>query len=244
LNTANHSSDGNTGGPPISPLSGVRGHFVTFEGGEGAGKSTQIELMAERLRAAGADVVVTREPGGSPGAEIIRHLVLSGVGKALGADAEALLFAAARDDHVQRIIEPALRRGCWVLCDRFLDSTRVYQGKLGEADLGLIKAMERITIGELQPDLTIVLDVPAEVGLARARMRRGAMVADRFEAEDIGYHRRLRDAFRQITIDDPARCVLVPADAEIEVVAERVWTAVVRKFGSGAGAANLAVSGA
>jgi len=222
----------------------MRGRFITLEGGEGAGKSTQIELLAKRLRTGGLDVVVTREPGGSPGAEIIRHLVLAGVGKALGADGEALLFAAARDDHVRRVIDPALRRGAWVVCDRFLDSTRVYQGKLGQVDLRLIKAMERITIGELQPDLTIVLDVPADIGLARARQRRGGAAADRFEAEDIGFHRRLRDAFRQITIDDPARCVLVPADAEVAVVAERVWTAVARKFGLPASSSSFAVSGA
>jgi dTMP kinase len=221
----------------------ARGRFITFEGGEGTGKSTQIRLLAERLQAAGLDTVVTREPGGSAGAEIIRHLVLSGVGKALGADSEALLFAAARDDHVQGVIAPALRRGAWVLCDRFVDSTRVYQGKLSDADLSMIKAMERVTIGDLQPDLTIVLDIPAEVGLARAAARRGKAAADRFESEDITFHRRLRDAFRQITVDDPLRCVLVAADAEIGVVAERVWSAVVEKFGPVAATKNLAASG-
>ena len=168
--------------------------------------------------------------------------MLSGVGKALGANGEALLFAAARDEHVQRVIEPALARAQWVLCDRFFDSTRVYQGRLGAADLKLIKAMERVTIGHLQPDLTIVLDVPAEVGLARAAARRGKAVADRFEAEDIGFHRRLRDAFRQITIDDPLRCILVAADADIATVAERVWTAVTQKFGAIADSRNLATS--
>jgi len=239
-------TDQNFGNAGEGSLAGAtaRGRFITFEGGEGVGKSTQIELLAKRLRTGGLDVVVTREPGGSPGAEIIRYLVLAGVGKALGADGEALLFAAARDDHVRRVIDPALRRGAWVVCDRFLDSTRVYQGKLGQVDLRLIKAMERITIGELQPDLTIVLDVPADIGLARARQRRGGAAADRFEAEDIGFHRRLRDAFRQITIDDPARCVLVPADAEVAVVAERVWTAVARKFGLSASSSSFAVSGA
>jgi dTMP kinase len=217
-----------------------RGRFITFEGGEGTGKSTQIKRLANRLRDAGIACVITREPGGSPGAEIIRHLVLAGVGKALGADGEALLFAAARDDHVRRVILPALEGGQWVLCDRFVDSTRVYQGKLGQADLGLIKAMERVTIGRLQPDLTIVLDVPAEVGLARAASRRGAAAADRFEAEDIGFHRRLRDAFRQITVDEPTRCVLIAADADIDTVAARVWAAVNEKFGTLAAARHLA----
>jgi len=213
----------------VPPTPG-RGRFITFEGGEGTGKSTQIKLLGEKLRAAGMHTIITREPGGSPGAEIIRHLVLSGVGKALGANGEALLFAAARDDHVRRVIEPSLARGDWVLCDRFFDSTRVYQGKLGDADPKLIKALERVTLGQLEPDLTIVLDVPAEIGLARAAARRGMAAADRFEGEEIGFHRRLRDAFRQITIDDPERCVLVAADADITAVAERVWAAVTKKF--------------
>jgi len=214
----------------LATSAATRGRFITFEGGEGTGKSTQVRLLADRLRAAGVYTVVTREPGGSAGAEIIRHLVLSGVGKALGADGEALLFAAARDDHVQRVIGPALAAGAWVLCDRFFDSTRVYQGKLGAADLKLIKAMERVTIGNLQPDLTIVLDVPAEVGLARAAARRGLAAADRFEAEDLGFHRKLRDAFRQITVDDPLRCVLVAADGDIAMVSQRVWEAVTDKL--------------
>lgn len=222
----------------------ARGRFITFEGGEGTGKSTQVKLLADRLRAAGVYTVVTREPGGSAGAEIIRHLVLSGVGKALGADGEALLFAAARDDHVRRVIGPALAAGAWVLCDRFFDSTRVYQGKLGAADIRLIKAMERVTIGNLQPDLTIVLDVPAEVGLARAAARRGLEVADRFEAEDLGFHRKLRDAFRQITVDDPLRCILVSAEADIATVADRVWAAVTEKLTVSAQPASLAVTGA
>jgi dTMP kinase len=222
----------------------TRGRFITFEGGEGTGKSTQVKMLADRLRAAGVYTVVTREPGGSAGAEIIRHLVLSGVGKALGADGEALLFAAARDDHVRRVIAPALAAGAWVLCDRFFDSTRVYQGKLGAADLKLIKAMERVTIGNLQPDLTIVLDVAAEVGLARAAARRGLATADRFEAEDLGFHRKLRDAFRQITVDDPLRCVLVAADADIPAVADRVWAALTEKLTIPVQPSNLAATGA
>src|SRR6516225_5085166 len=135
----------------------MRGRFITFEGGEGAGKSTHAALLAQRLRALGIGVVLTREPGGSPGAEIIRHVLLSGAAKPLGADAEAILFAAARDDHVRHTIEPALARGRWVVCDRFSDSTRVYQGIVGKADLKLITGLERITLGELKPDLTFVL---------------------------------------------------------------------------------------
>ena len=145
-----------------------RGRFITFEGGEGSGKSTQIKTLAERLNAAKLRTLVTREPGGSPGAEIIRHLVLSGMGKLLGPDAETLLFAAARDDHVRTVIEPALARGTWVLCDRFSDSTRAYQGRLGQVTPAFLDAMQRVTIGDLKPDLTLILDVPVEVGMKRA----------------------------------------------------------------------------
>jgi len=207
-----------------------RGRFITFEGGEGSGKSTQIKLLAENLHARSVRTLLTREPGGSPGAEIVRHLVLSGVGKILGASGEALLFAAARDDHVHNVIAPALEQGQWVLCDRFTDSTRVYQGKLGSADINLIRAMERVTIGELKPDLTIILDVPAEVGLARAAARRGQQAPDRFEAEDMNFHRRLRDAYRQVAADEPERCTLVDAAQDIEAIAQRVWSVVASRF--------------
>src|SRR5690242_16121640 len=158
-----------------------RGKFITFEGGEGSGKSTQIKMLAQRLEAAGVRNVRTREPGGSPGAEIIRHVLLSGVGKLLGPEAETLLFAAARDDHVRNVIQPALGQGRWVLCDRFFDSTRAYQGSLGRVSNDLLSAMQRVTIGSLAPDVTIILDVPVEVGLQRAAARRGSGAADRFE---------------------------------------------------------------
>ncbi|HEY8336503.1 MAG TPA: dTMP kinase [Tardiphaga sp.] len=202
-----------------------RGRFITFEGGEGAGKSTQIKLLADRLDAAKLRVLVTREPGGSPGAEIIRHVVLSGMGKLLGAEAETLLFAAARDDHVHAVIEPALAQGIWVLCDRFADSTRAYQGALGKVSPGLLNAMERVTIGRLKPDLTVILDVPVEVGMQRAAARRGEGAPDRFEAEDIQFHRGLRAAFRQIAAQEPERCVLVDASADPATVAADVWAA-------------------
>src|SRR6201985_2629933 len=133
---------------------GGRGRFITFEGGEGAGTSTQIKQLAERLERSKVHTLITREPGGSPGAEIIRHLVLSGMGQLLGADAETLLFAAARDDHVRSVIKPALAKGTWVLCDRFADSTRVYQGRLGHVAPELLNAMQRVTIGDLKPHLT------------------------------------------------------------------------------------------
>jgi dTMP kinase len=203
-----------------------RGRFISFEGGEGSGKSTQIKKLAERLAAAKLRAIVTREPGGSTGAEIIRHLVLSGMGKLLGPDAETLLFAAARDDHVRSVIQPALNQGTWVLCDRFSDSTRVYQGRLGQVSPGVLNAMERVTIGNLKPDLTIILDVPVEVGLTRAAERRGSRAPDRFEAEDLKFHQELRDAYREIAAEDPQRCVLIDASADPDTVAAYVWTAL------------------
>jgi dTMP kinase len=203
-----------------------RGKFVSFEGGEGSGKSTQIKLLAERLAAAKLRAIVTREPGGSPGAEIIRHLVLSGMGKLLGPDAETLLFAAARDDHVRTVIEPALTQGTWVLCDRFSDSTQAYQGRLGKVSPGVLNAMQRVTIGDLKPDLTIILDVPVEVGLTRAAARRAGGAPDRFEAEDLQFHQDLRDAYRQIAAEDPQRCALIDASGSPDAVSAEVWAAL------------------
>ncbi|QDW38862.1 dTMP kinase [Bradyrhizobium sp. KBS0727] len=203
-----------------------RGKFISFEGGEGSGKSTQIKKLAERLATAKLRAIVTREPGGSPGAEIIRHLVLSGMGKLLGPDAETLLFAAARDDHVHTVIEPALNQGTWVLCDRFFDSTRAYQGRLGQVAPGVLNAMQRVTIGDLKPDLTIILDVPVEVGMQRAAARRGKGVPDRFEAEDLQFHQDLREAYKQIAAEDPQRCVLIDANTDADAVAAQVWKAL------------------
>lgn len=200
-----------------------RGRFVTFEGGEGAGKSTQIKLLADRLEAEGLRVIVTREPGGSPGAEILRHVVLSGMGKLLGPEAETLLFAAARDDHVHAVIEPALAQGIWVLCDRFSDSTRAYQGRLGKVSPELLNAMERVTIGRLKPDLTVILDIAVSIGMRRAAIRRGNEVPDRFEAEGIAFHQGLRDAFRQIAANEPQRCVLIDAEADVKVISNNIW---------------------
>lgn len=213
-----------------------RGRFVTFEGGEGSGKSTQIRTLAEHLNAERLRTLVTREPGGSPGAEIIRHLVLSGMGKLLGADAETLLFAAARDDHVRSVILPALSQGTWVLCDRFSDSTRVYQGRVGNVAPEVLNAMERVTIGDLKPDLTIILDVPVEIGMQRAAARRGTGAPDRFEAEDIEFHQQLREAYRQIAATEPERCVLIDATADAATVASNIWAAVrERLFAANAG---------
>ena len=204
----------------------MRGRFITFEGGEGTGKSTQASLLAQRLRALGIGVVLTREPGGSPGAEIIRHVVLSGAAKPFGPHAEAILFAAARDDHIRNTIMPALERGRWVVSDRFSDSTRVYQGALGDVDQKLIQGLERVTVGDLKPDITFILDVPTEIGLARASVRRGDGIADRFERESVEFHEKLRDAFRLLALSEPNRCVLIDASAPSAAVAERVWKVV------------------
>jgi dTMP kinase len=218
--------------PAVKAMLG-RGRFISFEGGEGSGKSTQIKILAERLAGLKLQTIVTREPGGSPGAEIIRHLVLSGMGKLLGPDAETLLFAAARDDHARTVIEPALKQGVWVLSDRFSDSTRVYQGALGHVAPGILNAMQRVTIGDLKPDLTAILDVPVEVGLKRAAVRRGAAAADRFESEDVKFHQQLREAYRQIAASEPERCVLIDASEEPAKVAANIWSALRDRFFAG-----------
>lgn len=204
----------------------MRGKFITFEGGEGAGKSTQVASLAARLRKLGIRVVTTREPGGSPGAEAIRHVLLSGAAQPLGVHAEAILFAAARGDHVQQTIKPALDAGTWVICDRFTDSTRVYQGELGNVDPRLITRLERISVGDTTPDLTIILDLPAELGLARVSKRNGPAGGDRFESEALDFHRKLRQAYREIAERDPKRCAVVDATPDEKVVADAVWAVV------------------
>ena len=208
----------------------MRGRFITFEGGEGSGKSTQVRELAERLRAHGLRVCVTREPGGSPGAEIIRHVLLSGAAKPLGPETEAVLFAAARDDHVTHTIRPALARGEWVISDRFLDSTRIYQGAIAQVDGRLIRGLEKLTVGDTRPDLTIILDLPAAEGLARARARRGDADADRFESETLDFHERLREAYRQLAAEEPDRCVLIDATPAAAAVARAVWEVVNRRL--------------
>jgi dTMP kinase len=208
----------------------LRGHFITFEGGEGSGKSTHAATLAQRLKSIGLDVVLTREPGGSTGAEIIRHILLSGIAKPLGAETEAILFAAARDDHVRNTILPALNAGKWVICDRFIDSTRVYQGTLGNVDQRLIRSLERVTVGPAVPELTFILDVPAQVGLARAKSRRGKDAADRFEAESLEFHEKLRQAYRILAAEEPKRCIVIDGRAPRDVVSDRIWSTVQERF--------------
>jgi dTMP kinase len=208
----------------------MRGRFITFEGGEGTGKSTQAAMLAERLRTFGLGVLETREPGGSPGAEAIRHVLLSGAAQPLGSHAEAILFAAARDDHVRQLIRPALEAGRWVVCDRFADSTRIYQGVLGNVDPRVIRSLERITVGDTRPDITFVLDLPAELGLRRAAARRGRAAVDRFEAETLEFHGKLREAYRELAEREPERCVLIDASDEADTVANAIWAIVDRRL--------------
>ena len=220
--------------PTHSPSrGGRRGLLVTFEGGEGAGKSTQIARLADRLEGQGARVLRTREPGGTPGAEAVRRVLLAGGARRFGTGAEALLFAAARADHVDRLIAPALADGSWVLCDRFTDSTRVYQGTAGVAPK-LLGALEEIALCGMVPDLTIILDVPADVGLARAAARAGAG-PDRFEGDPLAEHEARRRAFLEIAKADPARCVVVDAASDADAVAAAVWQAVCERLPAAAG---------
>jgi dTMP kinase len=210
----------------------LSGRFITFEGGEGAGKSTQIERLLRRLKDRGVEAIATREPGGSPKAERIRASVLAGAAKSFGPLAEALMFSAARIDHLKETIRPALARGAVVLCDRFADSTRAYQGTLGKIEPSLIQALECATIGSTRPDLTFILDLPAETGLARAAERRRAagQSADRFEIEEVGFHERLREAFRDIARQDPRRCIMIDAARDAGLVEADIWRAITERL--------------
>lgn len=200
----------------------MSGLFITFEGGEGAGKSTQIALLAEHLRKLGQDVVITREPGGSAGAEAVRHVILSGNVECYGPAMEALLFAAARADHIDERIRPALEQGQIVLCDRFIDSSRVYQGVTGNLNPVFMAAIERITVDGILPDLTIILDIPAEKGLARAEKRRGTEIVDRFEKEGATIHEARRQAFLSIAQEEPDRCHVIDADKSVDEISGEI----------------------
>lgn len=196
-----------------------RGVFITFEGGEGAGKSTQIARLASYLRDQQREVVLTREPGGSPGAEAVRHVILSGAAEPFGPSMEAILFAAARADHVDQVIRPAIGRGAVVLCDRFIDSSRVYQGATGGLEPSFMQALEKVAVLGTMPDLTIILDLDPEEGMRRAHLRRGDEIVDRFEKETLEVQRRRRDAFLEIAQAEPQRCVIVDAARSQDEVA-------------------------
>jgi len=211
----------------------TRGRFVTFEGGEGAGKTTQIRRLAERLAAAGVDVVATREPGGSENAEAIRALLVSGDPGQWDQTTEALLMLAARSDHWRRKIDPALTGGRWVLCDRFHDSTIAYQGYGRGVPLDDLADLRRIALGAAGPDLTFILDLPVAEGLARARSRMAGQAGaeDRFERMDTDFHERLRSGFHAIAAADPNRCVVIDARPSADDVQSAVVAALSARLG-------------
>jgi len=202
----------------------AHGRFITLEGGEGAGKSTQARRLAERLSAGGHKVVVTREPGGSPGAETIRALLVTGQTDRWSPVTETLLMYAARRDHIERTIAPALAAGDWVVSDRFADSTRAYQGAGGGAPASLIQTLERHVLGETRPDLTLILDLPIEAGLARA-IGRGDD-ENRFEAKGVAFHERLRAGFLAIARVEADRCAIIDAAGSVDEVEAAIWAAV------------------
>jgi dTMP kinase len=205
-----------------------RGFFITFEGGEGAGKSSQMALLARSLGAYGLEIVTTREPGGAKGAEEIRALLVNGETGRWDPMSELLLYVAARREHVVRKIEPALARGAWVLCDRFADSTMAYQGYghgLGQAPCAVA---HKLTLGEFAPDLTLILDLPAELGLARARARSGA--ENRYERMDLAFHERLRRGFLEIARGAPERCRLIDTRGSVAEVEAMVRRTVAERF--------------
>lgn len=198
----------------------LRGKFITFEGGEGAGKTTQIQRLAERLSGSGIEVTTTREPGGSPGAEQIRALLVNGDAERWSATTEALLHFAARRDHLEKTVIPALEAGRWVLCDRFVDSTMAYQGYGHGLGRDLIERLQTLVVEELLPDLTVIMDIDPEDGLQRAGRRAGG--EDRYESMELAFHRRLREGFLDIAKRAPARCALVPAQETIEAIEARI----------------------
>ncbi|MBI3506938.1 MAG: dTMP kinase [Proteobacteria bacterium] len=217
----------------MKPRRGRRGLFITFEGGEGAGKSTQIARLAASLAAAGIDILATREPGGPPGAlpqaMAVRRLLVEGEPGTWSAESEALLNYTQRIEHVRRIIEPALARGTWVLCDRFADSTMAYQGYGHRLGRKFVTGLHRLTLGTLKPDLTLVFDLPVETGLKRALARAGAET--RYERMDIAFHERLRRGFRAIARAEPKRCALIDARGDVETVAKRIADVLKRRLG-------------
>jgi dTMP kinase len=205
-----------------------RGRFISIEGGEGAGKSTQVGLLVAALDRAGIPVRPTREPGGCPGAEAIRRLLLEGEGERWDAISEALLLVAARRDHVARLIAPALAQGVWVVSDRFADSTMAYQGYGKGIAFDDLATLHRLALGDFAPDLTVILDLPVKTGLARAAAR---SAADRFERLDCDFHEKLRQGFRQIAAENPTRCILIDASGDPQTVHNAVIAAVEQRLG-------------
>jgi len=207
----------------------ARGKFITFEGGEGAGKSTQAQKLKSALEARGRSVVLTREPGGSPGAEEIRGLLVQGEPDRWTPLCETLLFIAARADHVARTIEPALAKGQWVISDRFSDSTYVYQGVARGLGMETVRDLQRVALGDFVPDLTLIVDLPAGEGLRRARAR-GQERENRYEKFGREFHERLREAFRELAAREPVRCVVIDGVSDSDTVSAAVWRAVQEKL--------------
>jgi dTMP kinase len=207
----------------------MTGRFITFEGGEGAGKSTQARLLAAALEKRGVDIVVTREPGGSPGAEDIRKLLVEGEPGRWDPLVETLMMLAARADHAAKTIKPALARGACVICDRFTDSTYAYQGAGRGLPRETIRRIESIAVPDIKPDLTLILDLPVEAGLARTKARHHGET--RFERFDAAFHERVRESFRDIARHHPDRCVLIDATQAQELVAEQILKAVEQRLG-------------
>ncbi|MBL4787395.1 MAG: dTMP kinase [Cohaesibacteraceae bacterium] len=212
----------------------MKGKFITFEGGEAVGKSTQISRLARHLVDNNIDVVTTREPGGSAGAEIMRHILKTGAARAMGLDdfGEALLFAAARADHVDVTIRPALESGQWVLCDRFVDSTRVYQGTSGKLTKHVLDRLEHVATAGLMPDLTLLLDLRADIGIARAKTRREATneVTDRFEAEDLKIQEKWRQTYLDIARKNRKRFEVIDASRSIDNIGIEIWSVVKNRY--------------
>ena len=211
----------------------ARGKFITFEGGEGSGKSTQLRRFVARLQSGGLAVVPTREPGGTPGAEAIRKLLVEGEPGRWDAHTEALLHFAARRDHLERLIKPALAAGKWVICDRFADSTVAYQGFGHQLGATAIKSLAKAAIGEFAPDLTMIIDIPVDIGLKRAKSRAASMLGaeDRYERFDRAFHERVRAGFLDVAAAEPNRCVVVDGQGSEDDVAARVLDAASNRLG-------------
>ncbi|MBF0139432.1 MAG: dTMP kinase [Magnetococcales bacterium] len=215
----------------MAELRSGSGAFLTLEGGEGAGKSTQVMLLAERLAGCGVDVVVTREPGGCPFAEQLRALLVSGPPEGITAKTELLLMTAARVEHVRQVIQPALDRGRWVVCDRFFDSTWAYQGCGRGMDVAFLESLHRWSVGELVPDLTLFVALDVEYGLQRSGDRlRNRSVENRFEAEDVSFHQRVQDGFRELASRNPERIRIIDGHSSREAVAMAIWREVTGVF--------------
>ena len=212
----------------------VPARFITFEGGEGVGKSTQVKRLVAGLGRHSIAAMRTREPGGTPKAEAIRAFILQGRSESWGPGAEAVLFAAARLDHVNQLIAPNLDDGRWVISDRFADSTRAYQGLTGGVDVKLIDALEVLALNNRRPDLTIVLDMEPEAAFRRVLEREPeaalATTGDRFEKEDLEWHTRLREAFLAIARNNTERCVVIPANQTEDALEQEIWDVLARRF--------------